>query len=619
MDSEAIGRAPKRFRFLGTRNRRPQQATAQSVLFHYGAAVALAALAQIARLPLRPPTLMPYITFVPFIVGSAAFGGLGPGLVTTVVCAVECIYFAVGPLASFAVSDNRQWLGVAILTSSGVVTSFLFEHLARTKQQVRDAYAELAAIHANAPAILFVLNEDLRAEKVNDLAARLAGLEPLALLGARAGGVLGCVNSLNHPRGCGYGTQCPQCSIRRAVEDTLMCGTPHEGVEAWLTLLNGQRLCFLVSTAALHFGATTKVLVCAQNITEVKRVQMEAEHQREKLERQAQLINLSHDAIIVANSNREILSWNCGAQELYGWAEPEALGRVLHELLQTSDRVSIDEIDGMLRRETRWDGELHQIGRDGREIVVQSRQILMRDVSGNECGILEINRDITEGKHSQAALQESVVKLEAALKQKTVLLKEIHHRVKNNLAVISSLLRMQAQTAASSEARFALDESDRRVHSIALIHEHLYDDAHLDRVYFPDYARELVSELSSIFLPEPGRLSMDVTVGAVELEISEAVPCGMILNELLCNAFKYAFPDGRPGHIGLVCENLDFDFVKLTVYDDGIGLPLDFDWRQAKSLGFQIVQILAKQIHATVNATRDHGTRFELTFPRRSA
>ena len=151
-------------------------------------------------------------------------------------------------------------------------------------------------------------------------------------------------------------------------------------------------------------------------------------------------------------------------------------------------------------------------------------------------------QDITEQKRTQRAL-------ESALAEKTTLLKEIHHRVKNNLAVISSLLSMKADSVSNQTAKQALLKSQQRVHSMALIHEHLYGNERLDRIDFAEYAAELVRRLHAAVASDPHRIAIELALDPIELAIEQAVPCGLILNELLTNAFKYAFHGRDRGRI----------------------------------------------------------------------
>ncbi|HME90682.1 MAG TPA: histidine kinase dimerization/phosphoacceptor domain -containing protein, partial [Myxococcaceae bacterium] len=179
--------------------------------------------------------------------------------------------------------------------------------------------------------------------------------------------------------------------------------------------------------------------------------------------------------------------------------------------------------------------------------------------------VLVCAQDITE-------LKTAVSQAESALAEKTVLFKELHHRVKNNLAVVSSLLRMKADAATNEEVRGALEASHRRVHSMALIHEQLYASDRLDKINFSEYAQQLVERLRHAFVDEPLRVSIETDLDPIELGIEQAVPCGLILNELLTNAFKYAFPGNNQGVIRISFHECDRGLLELAVEDNGIGL-----------------------------------------------
>jgi two-component sensor histidine kinase len=217
-------------------------------------------------------------------------------------------------------------------------------------------------------------------------------------------------------------------------------------------------------------------------------------------------------------------------------------------------------------------------------------------------------QDVTE-------LKRTVRQLESALTEKTVLLKEVHHRVKNNLAVISSLLRMQADTQGSSEAKAAIEQSQMRVHAMALIHEHLYGNDHLDRIDFSEYARQLVCEMHAAFVGEPGRISLEVAADPIELGVDRAVPCALILNELLSNAFKHAFPGERKGEIRISFRESRPGQLELAIQDDGVGSSAGQGEGKTKSLGLSIVGILTTQLDGILEREASAGTRFVLRFP----
>ncbi|MGA3040552.1 MAG: PAS domain S-box protein [Bryobacteraceae bacterium] len=395
----------------GIGTRLPQWLRRPSPPLRYGAAVLLAGLAQAVRLPLQPPTFMPFITYVPFILQAAAFGGLEPGLLTTFLCAFESTFFATEPVGTLRVADPRNWLGISALALTGLVASVLFERLKRARERQRAAYLELATVHASAPVLLLVVDEALRVRKANDLAVQFTGQNVSDVLGLGPGGVIGCLNALADPRGCGHGPACAECVIRAAVTDTLRNGTTHRGVEAWVALSAEGRektVCLQVSTVPMQLeGTGGTALICAQDITERKQAEIELREQRDALQRQAELIDLSHDAIVAADPSRVITRWNTGAQEMYGWTEAEAVGKIMHDLFQTSAGTAIAAIDQTLRRAGRWEGELEHVRRDGTRLTVDSRQVLQRDSQGNPAGILEINRDITERKQARNQLVEA--------------------------------------------------------------------------------------------------------------------------------------------------------------------------------------------------------------------
>jgi two-component sensor histidine kinase len=223
--------------------------------------------------------------------------------------------------------------------------------------------------------------------------------------------------------------------------------------------------------------------------------------------------------------------------------------------------------------------------------------------------VLVCVQDITEQKRTQLAL-------ESALAEKTILLKEIHHRVKNNLAVISSLLSMKADSITNPTVKQALLESQQRIQSMALIHEHLYGNDRLDRINFAEYAAELVRRLHAAMAIEPNRIAIELALDPIELAIEQAMPCGLILNELLTNVFKYAFAGRSSGRIAISFHECAAGIHELSVEDDGVGMPADGTHEpNGNSLGLRIVQVLTHQLDGTLQQEPCSGTRMVLRFP----
>jgi two-component sensor histidine kinase len=213
---------------------------------------------------------------------------------------------------------------------------------------------------------------------------------------------------------------------------------------------------------------------------------------------------------------------------------------------------------------------------------------------------------------SNQAVERQRAELEAALDAKEVLLKELHHRVKNNLQVIASLFSLQARYLPDQRYRELFEESRNRVFSIALAHERIYRSRDLARIDFSEYARQLIDHLQAAL--GGGRVTVTTEIDEVTLPVDTAIPCGLVINELVTNAFKHAFPQGREGAIRVALRTLEPARWMVSVEDDGVGLPADVHLGKTESLGLDLVSILAAQIGAKIDIRRGGGTSFRLEF-----
>lgn len=257
---------------------------------------------------------------------------------------------------------------------------------------------------------------------------------------------------------------------------------------------------------------------------------------------------------------------------------------------------------------SKWDVEHRFRGRDGQWHHVLARGVPVRNEQGEITCWAGINLDISRIKQAEEQIK-------ASLGEKDMLLREIHHRVKNNLQVISSLVSLQAASLEDEQMREVFSDVRDRVRTMALVHEKLYQTDNLAQLNFADYATSLLRYLwrSHGALGEKVRLQLAIT--PVVLPIEKAVPCGLVLNELAVNALKHAFPNGNSGEVTV---GMEFDpgaeSVCLWVRDNGIGLPEDQDWRQSQSLGLRLVQILANQLQGAVEKSPGPGTEFKISF-----
>lgn len=223
--------------------------------------------------------------------------------------------------------------------------------------------------------------------------------------------------------------------------------------------------------------------------------------------------------------------------------------------------------------------------------------------------------DITERRRAQQHLED-------ALREKTVLLNEVHHRVKNNLQVITSLLNLQADHAADPRLRAILGESCGRVKAMALTHQLLYERKDFSRLDLGDYLERLVHSIRATYRGTGDRITLRLALPAasVHLDLERAIPCGLLVNELVTNAFKHAFPAERSGEIVIELDESD-ESIRVSIADDGVGLPADEELATRSSLGLQLVPLLVEQLHGALKIerkiARDCGTRFSVNFPKR--
>ncbi len=293
--------------------------------------------------------------------------------------------------------------------------------------------------------------------------------------------------------------------------------------------------------------------------------------------------------------------------EIFNRSAEEMTSRPLCEFIFPEDRALATE---NIRK--RVSGEVPSI-RYQLRMLHQSGAVLHVEVHGGRAeyggqpAVIGTLLDITERKQAEE-------RIHAALREKEVLLKEIHHRVKNNLQVVSSLLRLQARSLKTPETVAAFEESCARVHSMALVHEKLYQSNSLSELDFATYAESLTDSLLRSYGTDRSVIRVRMDMDKVRLDVHQAIPCALILNELVSNALKYAFPDGRRGEIRLRLRVDAKGSICLMVGDNGVGLPASLDPLKAESLGLQLVATLVDQLRASLEIRQIHGTGYALTF-----
>ncbi len=246
-------------------------------------------------------------------------------------------------------------------------------------------------------------------------------------------------------------------------------------------------------------------------------------------------------------------------------------------------------------------------GQSGETRWINQRNVLIRDDAGQPIAIEGIVTDITARKQAEEQIK-------TALKEKEVLLQEIHHRVKNNLQIISSLLDMSRLRTRDQEAIALLTDARARIHSMALIHTQLYQSKRFDHIDMQSHLRGLVGYLAGIYA-ERKMVTPRVEVSGVQLSLIQAIPCALILNELIANTFKHAFKEGQAGTLDITMQQSPDDTIVLCVKDDGIGICDDIDLEHTNTLGLKLIRkLVQQQLRGEIQVNRDAGTEFIITF-----
>jgi PAS domain S-box-containing protein len=304
------------------------------------------------------------------------------------------------------------------------------------------------------------------------------------------------------------------------------------------------------------------------------------------------------------------LVWDERMYQLYGIREEDFSGAYEAWLsgVHPDDRLLSDRISKQaLEGDIDYDTEFRVIWPDGSIHNLKANGDVIRDAQGKPVRMIGVNYDITESKRAEQQIMTS-------LKEKEILLKEIHHRVKNNLATIISILSLQAPYIEDEKAQEIFRECQNRVRTMSKIHSKLYQSRDFAHIDFGSYLQELTQELFLSYQIDPDAIEFETQIDTISLDINTALPLGLLLTELITNALKYAFPEGRKGKLQVSIQQENNQKV-LTVADDGIGFPEHLDFQKTKSLGLQLVMGLVQQLQGTIKMKKDQGTTFTITFP----
>jgi PAS domain S-box-containing protein len=364
----------------------------------------------------------------------------------------------------------------------------------------------------------------------------------------------------------------------------------------------GELLPVEINTHLFNIKSEKYILSIARDIRERKQVEDALKKSEIKYRT---IFNNIQDIFYQTDNSGNIIEISPSIERYSGYKPSELIGKSVEMVyLNPQDRnYLINEIE---EKGEVVDYELILKTKNKSLLYVSTNAHLLFDSSNKPIGIEGSLRDITDRKNIELQLQKSLI-------EKEMLLKEIHHRVKNNLMIISSLLNLQSRYIKDEESKNIFKESQNRANSMALIHERLYRSTDLKKIDFGDYIRTLADDLYHTYVMDTSLVQINVEVDDLMLDINTSIPLGLIVNELVTNSLKHAFLPGESGEINIKFNSQDDKYL-LEVKDNGIGFPNDIDYKNTDSLGLRLVTSLTEQIDGKIEFNNTSGTSFKIIF-----
>jgi PAS domain S-box-containing protein len=412
----------------------------------------------------------------------------------------------------------------------------------------------------------------------------------------------------------------------------------HYETEDWRLRKDGRKFWALVTLTAIR-GSSGELLGFAKitrDVTERKEAEIALKTINTRLERYRIIVEGVADYVIfMLDTEGRIDSWTGGTQNVFGYTAEEALGRD-YSLVFTAKEVE----EGLPRREMEeaarnghYATQDWRVCRDGERKWVSGVLTAVRDQTGKLTGYIRVARDMTEQKLQAESLaliaidrenrvdertrqlEETVEELRLKNKEKEVLLREVYHRVKNNLQVVQSLLKMRARDLGNAEAREALETSVQRIHVMALAHERLYNMPDLTSLCTSTYLRDVIASAIKSNSERPETIDFELDSEEIPLTLDTAIPLGLAANELVTNCLKHGIPKGRPGKIQVSVRRIP-GAVRMVVKDNGVGLPAGFDAANCTSMGLKLATSLAHQLGGRLKFTSCDGCQVQADLTR---
>jgi PAS domain S-box-containing protein len=361
---------------------------------------------------------------------------------------------------------------------------------------------------------------------------------------------------------------------------------------------------------------TTRLVPWARSLANVLALMVDRARAEEQIAASAQqsraILDKLATGVVVVDADGRYTFANARAALMFGLTPAEVVGRTHFDVLPPEvAQTYLERNRRFIATNAAEEYEATFTLPVGERTFFIADQVLT-DAQGTGYALLSSSIDITARVRAEAALRD-------LLHEKEVLLKEIHHRVKNNLQVVMSLLRLQSRQVTDAQAVAALRDSRQRVEVMALVHELLYRTEDMAAINAALYFQQLGTQLTQIYAATPNQITLSVVAEGIGLSLNQAVPCGLIVSELIANSLKYAFPDGQPGAIGVDLRATSPDRLTLTVWDTGVGIAPNADGTSPQSLGMTLVHDLVRQLRGSVVIANGVGVIVTITFPQGAA
>lgn len=461
--------------------------------------------------------------------------------------------------------------------------------LIRLNTAYRQSEARFRRVVDASPSAMVMIGDDGRIEMVNTQAERLFGHSRAEMMGQPVEMLIPARFRGHHP------------ALRHGFSAEPRARPMGAGRELFGLHRDGTEFPIEIGLNPIETEEGIKVLSAIVDITARRRSE----------ERFRRVVEAAPNAMVMINGRGIIEMVNAQAELVFGYDRTELLGQPIEVLVPARFRPQHPALRGHFfsapdSRPMGAGRDLYGLRKDGSEFPVEIGLNPIETDDGTM--VLSAIVDISDRKQKEESIRQ-------ALREKDVLLSEVHHRVKNNLQIIHSLLDLQSGQISDETVIAMLRESQNRIRSMSLIHQTLYQSKDFARVDFSNFLDSLLPTLMTSYSVAADRIALDVKIEDVHLPLNQAIPCGLIVNELISNALKHAFPGDRGGSIKVESRLRSGEDVILSVSDDGIGISEQLDLASTATLGLTLVQLLAAQLHGQIYIQRARPTRFELTFP----